>query len=103
VDILVATEPNMMWRMQRDFPQHRYHPLPGVACSCTKCPHMARNTLEKLCACLAHESPEICWQPEFDQAAIVLERSFLKREPLRSAWSGSTGERQAEEQASIPT
>src|SRR5438132_2986997 len=29
-DFLVATEANMMWRMQQLFPQHRYHPVPGI-------------------------------------------------------------------------
>ena len=77
-DFLVATEANMMWQMQSKFPQHRYHPVPGITCACNKCPHMARNTLEKVRDCLANESPEILWQPEFDKARIVLERSLLK-------------------------
>ncbi len=62
-DFLVATEANMMWQMQSKFPQHRYHPVPGITCACNKCPHMARNTLEKLRDCLANGSPEITWQP----------------------------------------
>ena len=53
-DFLVATEANMMWQMQSKFPQHRYHPVPGITCACNKCPHMARNTLEKLRDCLAN-------------------------------------------------
>ena len=55
-DFLVATEANMMWQLQSKFPQHRYHPVPGITCACNKCPHMARNTLEKLRDCLAHGS-----------------------------------------------
>jgi quinolinate synthase len=77
-DFLVATEANMMWQMQSKFPRHRYHPVPGITCACNKCPHMARNTLEKLRDCLANETPEIGWQPEFDKARVVLERSLLK-------------------------
>jgi quinolinate synthase len=80
-DFLVATEPNMMWQMQRRHPQHRYFPVPGITCACNKCPHMARNTLEKLRDCLANGAPEIAWQPEFEQARVVLERSFLQPEP----------------------
>jgi quinolinate synthase len=76
-DFLVATEANMMWQMQSKFPQHRYHPVPGITCACNKCPHMARNTLEKLRDCLAHGSPEIAWQPSFARAREVLERSLL--------------------------
>ena len=76
-DFLVATEANMMWQMQSKFPQHRYHPVPGITCACNKCPHMARNTLEKLRDCLANGSPEITWQPSFDRAREVLQRSLL--------------------------
>jgi quinolinate synthase len=77
-DFLVATEANMMWQLESRFPQHRYHPVPGITCACNKCPHMARNTLEKVRDCLVHGAPEITWQPEFDQARAVLERSLLK-------------------------
>jgi quinolinate synthase len=77
-DILVATEANMLWQLQSKHPQHRYHPIPGITCACNKCPHMARNTLEKLRDCLANQEPEITWQPEFTRAKEVLERSLLK-------------------------
>src|SRR5215212_6470281 len=76
-DFLVATEANMMWQMQHKFPQHRYHPVPGITCACNKCPHMARNTLEKLRDCLVRGSPEVSWQPEFERAREVLQRSLL--------------------------
>src|SRR3954468_9268736 len=45
-EFLVATEANMIWDLQRRYPQHTYLGVPGVSCSCNKCPHMARNTLE---------------------------------------------------------
>jgi quinolinate synthase len=77
-DILVATEANMLWQLQSKHPQHRYHPIPGITCACNKCPHMARNTLEKLRDCMINQEPEITWQPEFTQAKEVLERSLLK-------------------------
>ncbi|HLW66265.1 MAG TPA: quinolinate synthase NadA [Gemmataceae bacterium] len=76
-DFLVATEANMMWQLQHKFPQHRYHPVPGITCACNKCPHMARNTLEKLRDCMKNGEPEIQWQPEFDRAREVLQRSLL--------------------------
>jgi quinolinate synthase len=77
-DFLVATEANMLWQLQHKHPRHRYHPVPGITCACNKCPHMARNTLEKLRDCLANGSPEIPWQPDFGRAREVLERSLLK-------------------------
>jgi quinolinate synthase len=76
-EFLVATEANMMWEMQRRFPQHTYLGVPGITCSCNKCPHMARNTLEKVRDCMKYGKPEILWQPEFDRAKEVLTRSLL--------------------------
>jgi quinolinate synthase len=77
-DFLVATEANMMWQLASKYPQHRYHPVPGISCACNKCPHMALNTLEKLRDCLVNGTPEITWQPEFDKAREVVTRSLLK-------------------------
>jgi len=76
-DFLVATEANMLWQLESKCPRHRYHPVPGITCACNKCPHMARNTLEKLRDCMLTGKPEITWQPEFDKAREVLERSLL--------------------------
>ena len=76
-DFFVATEANMMWQLESKHPQHRYHPVPGITCACNKCPHMARNTLEKLRDCLKTGQPEITWQPEFEKARAVLQRSLL--------------------------
>ena len=76
-DFLVASEANMLWQLQAKYPRHRYHPVPGVTCACNKCPHMARNTLEKVRDCLLNGEPEIEWRPEFDRAKAVLERSLL--------------------------
>jgi quinolinate synthase len=77
-EFLVATEANMMWELQRRYPQHTYIPVPGITCACNKCPHMARNTLEKVRDCLLYGRPEITWDPVFDKAREVLERSLLR-------------------------
>lgn len=74
---LVATEPNMIWQLEQKYPQHTYLGVPGITCACNKCPHMARNTLEKIRDCMLNGEPEIHWQPEFDKAKEVLERSLL--------------------------
>ena len=76
-DFLVATEANMLWQLEKMVPRHRYLPVPGITCACNKCPHMARNTLENLRDCLKNGSPEISWQPEFQRATEVLQRSLL--------------------------
>src|SRR5437762_5183671 len=77
-DVLVATEANMLWQLESKHPRHRYHPVPGITCACNKCPHMARNTLEKLRDCMLTGEPEVHWRPEFDRAKEVLERSLLQ-------------------------
>ena len=85
---IVATEPNMLWQLQNRFPQHTYLPVPGITCSCNKCPHMALNTLEKIRDCLRDGTPEIHWQPEFDKAREVLTRSLLNPPPAVKAPAG---------------
>ena len=80
---LVATEAAMIHPLKKIAPQHDYVPVPGImtstgeTCACNRCPHMARNTLTKLRDCLRDERPEIVWQPYFDQARDVLQRSLL--------------------------
>jgi quinolinate synthase len=81
---LVATEANMIHPLQAAAPQHEYIPVPGImtetgeTCACNRCPHMARNTLQKVRDCLRDGRPEIEWQPYFDKAKEVLERSLLE-------------------------
>ena len=81
---LVATEANMIHPLQKIAPWHTYIPVPGImtdsgeTCACNQCPHMALNTLAKVRDCLRDGKPEILWQPYFDQARFVLDRSLLQ-------------------------
>lgn len=81
---LVATEVAMIHPLKVAASQHDYVPVPGIladsgqTCACNRCPHMARNTLQKVRDCLRDERPEILWQPYFDRAKAVLERSLLE-------------------------
>jgi quinolinate synthase len=80
---LVATEANMIHPLRLTAPQHTYIPVPGImasdgtTCACNRCPHMARNTLQKVRDCLKYGQPEIAWQPYFQDAQAVLQRSLL--------------------------
>jgi quinolinate synthase len=57
---IVATEEGILHQMRRAAPQKTLIPAPPVAdCSCNTCPHMKRNTLEKLAACLRDLAPRI--------------------------------------------
>ena len=76
-EFLVATEANMLWQLESKHPRHTYLPVPGIACACNKCPHMARNTLEKIRDCMINGSPEIHWQDDYLKARAALERSLL--------------------------
>jgi quinolinate synthase len=81
---LVATESNMIHPLKAAAPQHTYIPVPGVmesegkTCACNRCPHMARNTLQKLRDCLKTGQPEILWQPYYEKAQAVLRKSLLE-------------------------
>ena len=81
---LVATEATMCHPLKKSAPQHEFIPVPGImattgeTCACNQCPHMARNTLQKVRDCLKFEKPEIVWQPYFDKARAVLEKSLLE-------------------------
>ena len=80
---LVATESAMIHAFEKSAPQHTFVPVPGImtstgeTCACNRCPHMARNTLQKVRNCLRDESPEIEWKDYFEQARDVLNKSLL--------------------------
>jgi len=59
-EFIVATEAGILHQMQKDNPDKVFIPAPpNNTCACNDCPHMKRNTLEKLYLCLKNEMPEI--------------------------------------------
>jgi quinolinate synthase len=59
-EFIVATESGILHQMQKDNPDKTFIPAPpNNTCACNDCPHMKRNTLEKLYLCLKNEIPEI--------------------------------------------
>ena len=57
---IVATEPGIMHQMQLSSPHKEFIAAPPTnTCACNECPHMKRNTMEKLYLCLKYEKPEI--------------------------------------------
>lgn len=57
---IVATESGILHQMQKASPHKTFIPAPpNNACACNDCPHMKRNTIEKLYLCMEHEMPEI--------------------------------------------
>ncbi len=59
-EFIVATEPGIIHQMQKASPDKTFIPAPpNNTCACNECPHMKRNTMEKLYLCMEHELPEI--------------------------------------------
>ncbi|QXV66144.1 quinolinate synthase NadA [Mucilaginibacter sp. 21P] len=59
-EFIVATESGIMHQMQKENPDKTFIPAPpNNHCACNDCPHMKRNTLEKLYLCLKNEMPEV--------------------------------------------
>ncbi|MEE2695055.1 MAG: quinolinate synthase NadA [Pseudomonadota bacterium] len=58
---IVATEPHIIHQMKKNEPKKKFLIAPGNNgnCSCSNCPYMELNTLEKLRDCLLNLSPEI--------------------------------------------
>jgi len=56
---IIATEANMIYRFRKDAPQNEYVAAPGPSCACNLCPHMQRNTPEKLWHALRTRSGEV--------------------------------------------
>jgi quinolinate synthase len=66
---IIGTEGNMIYRFEKEAPQNRYVPAPGASCACNLCPHMQRNTPEKLWQCLQDRGPEVFVAEEFMEPA----------------------------------
>lgn len=57
---IVATEVGIIHQMQKASPDKTFIPAPpNNTCACNECPHMKRNTMEKLYTCMKYELPEI--------------------------------------------
>jgi quinolinate synthase len=75
--VIVVTEAGILHQMRRENPGKEFIPAPGAdeSCSCNECPHMKKNTLEKLYLCLRDRSPEITIAQELRRQA---ERPILR-------------------------
>lgn len=80
---IVVTEPGIIHKMREAAPHATFLMAPasatgsklGSCTSCNTCPHMKRNTLEKLHRCMKNRSPEITLPDDIIQKArIPIER-----------------------------
>jgi len=74
-EFIVATEPGIIHQMRKAAPGKEFLRAPGKgpegACeACSECPHMRRNTLEKLYRCMRDLSPEVTLAEELRLRAL---------------------------------
>lgn len=60
-EYIVATEPGIIYQMEKAVPGKKFIPAPGEeeSCNCNNCPYMKLNTMEKLYNCMVKRTPEI--------------------------------------------
>jgi quinolinate synthase len=59
-EFIVATEAGIIHQMMKQAPGKTFIPAPpDNSCACNDCPHMKRNTLEKVYLCMKYEQPEV--------------------------------------------
>ena len=64
-EIIVGTEPGILYEMRKACPEKTYLVSPATeTCSCNDCSYMKLNTLEKLYRCMVDEGPEILLSDE---------------------------------------
>ncbi|MBO1350525.1 MAG: quinolinate synthase NadA [Hormoscilla sp. GUM202] len=70
-EFIVATEPGIIYQMEKEAPAKSFIPAPPEAnCACNECPHMRLNTLEKLYLAMKNRRPEITMAEDIRVAAL---------------------------------
>lgn len=68
---IVATEAGVLRPMRAACPEKTFIPAPPEnGCACNECPHMRRNTLEKVLQCLRNLQPEIRLDEDLRRRAL---------------------------------
>jgi quinolinate synthase len=75
-EFIVATESGIIHQMEKSNPGKVFIPAPpNNSCACNDCPHMKRNTLEKLYLCMKNGLPEVTVPMNvIEKARIPIER-----------------------------
>nr|WP_223709434.1 quinolinate synthase NadA [Niabella beijingensis] len=69
-EYIVATETGILHQMEKASPDKTFIPAPpDNSCACNDCPHMKRNTLEKVYLCMKYEMPDIIMDESLRLAA----------------------------------
>ncbi len=71
-EFIVATEVGIIHQMRKACPDKTFIPAPPDSnCACNECPHMKKNTLEKLYQCMVNLQPEIILPEDLIQKAYI--------------------------------
>ncbi|AHF16176.1 quinolinate synthase NadA [Niabella soli] len=69
-EYIVATETGILHQMEKASPHKKFIPAPpDNSCACNDCPHMKRNTLEKVYLCMKYGMPDIIMDEQLRLAA----------------------------------
>ncbi len=69
---IVATETGILHQMTKQNPDKTFIPAPpDNSCACNDCPHMKRNTLEKIYLCMKYELPELLMDENLRISALA--------------------------------
>ncbi|MDE6494031.1 MAG: quinolinate synthase NadA [Bacteroidales bacterium] len=78
-EYIVATETGIVHQMQKLCPSKKFYVAGNSeTCACNDCPHMKRNTMEKLYLCLKNETPEISLDKDLIEKAKVPIQTMLR-------------------------
>lgn len=78
-EFIVATEKGILHQMELACPEKLFISAPGEGgCSCSECPHMKLNTMEKLYLCMRDRTPEITLDEGLRQRALKPIRRMLE-------------------------
>jgi len=68
---LIATEPGVIHEMKKRAPGKEFIPVPADnGCACNECPHMRKNTAEKVYLALRDRTPELILPEDLRNAAL---------------------------------
>jgi len=74
-EFIVMTESGVSHSLHKRAPEKRFYFVPNEQCNCSECPHMKKNTLEKLRDCLRDLEPRVEIPVEIMRRALLpLER-----------------------------
>lgn len=78
-EYIVATETGIVHQMQKLCPSKKFYVAGNSeTCACNDCPHMKRNTMEKLYLCIKNETPEISLDKDLIEKAKVPIQTMLR-------------------------